>query len=86
MRDPFEQSLGVNVVQRRRKPRSKPRDVFSKSGSSQSKPTSQTSSAPPRSAEAPQPSKPKPTPKPTKVPEVKTPEKKEAVEVIETGV
>ena len=87
MRDPFEQSLGVNVVQRRRKPRSKPRDVFSKSGSSQSKPTSQTSSAPPRSAEAPHPSNPNPPPKPTKVPEVKTPEKKkEAVEVIETGV
>tara|TARA_X000000368_G_scaffold387398_1_gene348100 strand:+ start:1370 stop:2173 length:804 start_codon:yes stop_codon:yes gene_type:complete len=84
MRDPFEQSLGDNVVQRRRKPRSKPRDVFSKSGSSQSKSPSQPSSPPPRMPEVEQPATPKAAPIPAKEPESKaTKSEKDTVELTE---
>lgn len=60
MRDPTGHVTGDIVVQRRRKPRSKPRDVFSKSGSPQKRPVSEVPKTEPRKAMSKPPAAPKP--------------------------
>jgi len=60
MRDPTGHVTGDIVVQRRRKPRSKPRDVFSKSGSPQKRPASEVPKAEPRKVISKPPVVPKP--------------------------
>jgi len=60
MRDPAGHTTGVIVVQRRRKPRSKPRDVFSKSGTPQKKPAPDSRKADPIIPTSPPPEVPKP--------------------------
>ena len=65
MRDPTGHVTGDIVVQRRRKPRSKPRDVFSKSGTPQKRPAPESPKGEPRKAMSPPPAASKPAEKPT---------------------